>query len=202
MFYLQNAIITLDPRLLFSDSIRGIFPGPATKSIRVYWMVSQLAGLQWLTVLSMLIRGITMTLTGDWHSGWLAALSPSIILRNSLLTEGRIQHISVLWMWWLTKNYVSALKHNCNVMALSRYTMYHQIPYRFVKVHHGSPNRNSNCESGRAPLLTDSSTAAEPEARVLTLEFVFYVLQDDADDLDDSDDERPKGYGAKMVPWE
>ena len=38
-------------------------------------MVSQLAGLQWLTVLSMLIRGITITLTGDWHSG--------------LLTEGK-----------------------------------------------------------------------------------------------------------------
>ena len=51
----------------------------------------------------MLIRGITITLTGDWHSGRLAALSPSIMLRNSLLTESKIQHISVLGMWWLTK---------------------------------------------------------------------------------------------------
>ena len=37
----------------------------------------------------MLIMGITITLTGDWHSGQLAALSP-IMLRNSLLTEGKI----------------------------------------------------------------------------------------------------------------
>ena len=40
-------------------------------------------------------RGITITLTGDWHSGRLAALSP-IMLRNYLLTEGKIRHISVL----------------------------------------------------------------------------------------------------------
>ena len=59
---------------------------------------SQLAGLQSLTVLSKLIRGITITLAGDWDSGRLAALSPSIRLRNSLLTEGKIRHISVLWM--------------------------------------------------------------------------------------------------------
>ena len=63
-------IITLDPRLPFPDSVGGIFPGPATTQ-KVYqgieWF-SQLAGLQWLTFLSMLIRGITITLTGDWHS--------------------------------------------------------------------------------------------------------------------------------------
>ena len=87
----------LNPRLLFPDSVEGIFPGPATTQ-KVYqgteWF-SQLAGLQSLTVLSMLIRGITITLTGDWHSGQLATLSP-IMLRNSLLTEGKIRHISVL----------------------------------------------------------------------------------------------------------
>ena len=38
-----------------------------SKSLSGYWMNFQLAGLQWLTVLSMLIRGITITLTGDWH---------------------------------------------------------------------------------------------------------------------------------------
>ena len=157
-------LITLDPRLPFyTDSVGGIFPGPATTQ-KVYqgiewfsqlagpqwltvlnmlirgititltgdwhsgWLAalshsimlrnsllteqkvyqgiewfSQLAGPQWLTVLNMLIRGITITLTGDWHSGWLAALSHSIMLRNSLLTEGKIRHISVPWMWWLTK---------------------------------------------------------------------------------------------------
>ena len=84
--------ITLDPRLQFPDSVGGIFPGPATIR-KVYhqgikWF-SQLAGLQSLTVLSMLIRGITITLTGDWHSRRLAALSP-IMLHNSLLTEGKI----------------------------------------------------------------------------------------------------------------
>ena len=82
------------------------------KSIRVLNVFSQLVGLQWLTVLNMLItwnRGITITLTGDWHSGRLAALSPSIMLRNSLLTEGNIRNI-----------YVSALKHNCNVMLIAQ----------------------------------------------------------------------------------
>ena len=90
--------ITLDPRLPFPDSVGGIFPGPATTQ-KVYQGIEwffQLAGLQSLTALSMLIRGITITLTGDWHSGRLAALSPSIMLRNSLLTVGKIQHISVL----------------------------------------------------------------------------------------------------------
>ena len=93
--------ITLDPSFPFPDSAGGIFPGPATTQ-GIEWF-SQLAGLQWLTVLSMLIRGITITLTGDWHSGRLAALSPSIMLCNSLLTEGKIRHISFLGMWWLTK---------------------------------------------------------------------------------------------------
>ena len=54
-------------------------------------MVFPAGGLQRLTVLSMLIRGITVTLTCDWHSGRLAALSPSIMLPNSLLTEGKIR---------------------------------------------------------------------------------------------------------------
>ena len=79
--------ITLDPRLLFPDSVGGMFPGPATtqKFYQGIEWFSQLVGLQCLTVLSMLItwiRGITITLTGDWHSGRLAALSP-IMLRNS-----------------------------------------------------------------------------------------------------------------------
>ena len=54
--------ITLDPRLPFPDSVGGIVPqaGPATVTTqKVYqgieWF-SQLAGLQWLTVLSMLIK--------------------------------------------------------------------------------------------------------------------------------------------------
>ena len=50
----------------FPNSVGGIFPGPATPQ-KVYQGIewySQLAGLQWLTVLSMLIRGIT---TGEWH---------------------------------------------------------------------------------------------------------------------------------------
>ena len=48
--------------LLFPDSVGGIFPGPATIQ-KVYQGIesfSQLKGLQWLTVLSMLIRGITI----------------------------------------------------------------------------------------------------------------------------------------------
>ena len=63
MLHISN--ITLDPRLPFPDSVGGIFPGPAT-TLKVYqgieWF-SQLAGLQWMTFLSMLIRGIT---AGDW----------------------------------------------------------------------------------------------------------------------------------------
>ena len=61
--------MTLDPRSPFPDSVWGIIPGPATTQ-KVYqgieWF-SQLAGLQlqWLTVLSMLIRGITAA--GGWH---------------------------------------------------------------------------------------------------------------------------------------
>ena len=94
----QTDTILLDPRL--PSWLGGIFPGPATTQ-GIEWF-SQLAGLQWLTVFSMLNRGITLTLTGEWHSGRLAALSP-IMLRNSLLTEGKLRHISVLGMWWLTK---------------------------------------------------------------------------------------------------
>ena len=62
---------------------------------------SQLAGLQWLTVLSMLIRGITVR--------WLAYANcyPSIMLRSSLLTEGKIRQVYVLWIqyviWGFTK---------------------------------------------------------------------------------------------------
>ena len=89
--------LTLVYRLPYTDSVWGIFPGPATTQ------KVQLAGLQSLTVLSMLIRGITITLTRDWHGGRLATLSPSITLHTSLLTEGKIWHISVLWMWGLTK---------------------------------------------------------------------------------------------------
>ena len=55
---------------------------------------SQFAGLQWLTVLSMLNRprGIT---EGDWHF----LLSCYV----TLLTEGKIWQVSVLWMWGLAK---------------------------------------------------------------------------------------------------
>ena len=87
--------ITLDPRLQFPRLSRRNFLGPATTQ-KVYQGIerfSQLAGLQQLTVLSMLIRGITITLRGAWHSGRLAALSP-IMLRNS--SEGKMQRISVL----------------------------------------------------------------------------------------------------------
>ena len=94
---------------------------PLLKMSRPYqgieWISQQLAGLQCLTVLSMLISGITITLTGDWHSGRLAALSP-ILLRNSLLTEGKnstdFRPVNVR----THQNYVSAVKHNCNVMIL------------------------------------------------------------------------------------
>ena len=108
--------ITLDPRLPFLDSVGGIFlvQPLLTKVYQGIEWFSQLAGLQSLTVLSMLIRGITITLTGDLHSGRLAALPPSIMLRNSLLTDGKIRHISVLGMLWLTKIMVQLLKHNCN----------------------------------------------------------------------------------------
>ena len=43
---------------------------------------------------------------GD-NSRWLAY--PSIMLRNSLLTEGQIQQVSVLWMWGLTKTWTQLL---------------------------------------------------------------------------------------------
>ena len=104
---LKIALQVVDPHYVrpsFTISqLRGIFPGPATKNLSGYWMVFQLAGLQWLTVLSILIRGITITLTGDWLSGRLATLSSSIMLRNSLLTEGKLWHTSALGMWWLTQ---------------------------------------------------------------------------------------------------
>ena len=58
-----------------------------------------------------------MLIIGD-SSRWLAY---PIMLRNSLLTEGRIRQVSVLWiqyvMWGLTKMRTQiTLKHNCNVM--------------------------------------------------------------------------------------
>ena len=54
-------------------------------------------------------NSIILSLTGDWHSGRLAALSPSIMLCNSLLTEGKIRYISVLWMWGVTKTMIQLL---------------------------------------------------------------------------------------------
>ena len=107
----EDLHITLDRRLPFPNSVGGIFPGPVSTD---EWF-SQLAGPQSLTVLSMLIRGITIILTDDWHSGRLTALSPSIMLRNSLLTEGKIRHFRPVNVR-THQNYVSALKHNCNVM--------------------------------------------------------------------------------------
>ena len=65
--YSLKLIIKLDPRLTLPDSVGEIFPGPTTTQ-KVYqgieWF-SKLTALQSLTVLSMLIRGITITLTGD-----------------------------------------------------------------------------------------------------------------------------------------
>ena len=61
------------------------FLGPATTQ-KVYQGIerfSQLAGQQQLTVLSMLIRGITITLRGAWHSGRLTALSPIMLCNSS-----------------------------------------------------------------------------------------------------------------------
>ena len=66
--------------------------------------------------LSMLIRGITIALTSDWHSGRLAALSP-IMLCNSLLTEGKLD-IFCPGIVMTHQNYVSALKHKCNLIIL------------------------------------------------------------------------------------
>ena len=63
------------------------------------WMVFPAGGATTIDTLSKLIRGITITLT----LRWLAALSPCIMLRNSLLTKGKMRHISVLWIWGLTK---------------------------------------------------------------------------------------------------
>ena len=58
--HLQGEHCTIDRRLPFCDSVGGIFPGPATTQ-KVYqgieWF-SQLAGLQYLTVLGILIRGM------------------------------------------------------------------------------------------------------------------------------------------------
>ena len=104
--------ITLDPYLVYrfptqSEEIFLVQPLFKSPYQGIEWF-SQLAGLQWLRVLSMLIRGITITLTGDWHSGRLAALSPSIMSRNSLLTEDPVNVM-------IHQTYVSALKHNCNV---------------------------------------------------------------------------------------
>ena len=90
----------LDPRLPFPRVSRRNFSlsSQYSKSLSGYRMVFPAGGLQLLTVLSMLIRGITIILTGHWHSGRLVALSPSVMLPNSLLTESKIQHISVLGM--------------------------------------------------------------------------------------------------------
>ena len=72
-------IITLDLHLPFPGSVGGIFPAPATTQ-KVYqgikWF-SQLAGLQSLTVLSMLI------IAGDWPPYLLSCYV-------TVLTEGKI----------------------------------------------------------------------------------------------------------------
>ena len=77
-----------------------------SKSLSGYWMVFPAGGATMIDIFSMLIRGITITLRGDCHSGRLAALSPSIMLRNCPVNV--IPH----------QNDVSALKHNCNVMPM------------------------------------------------------------------------------------
>ena len=101
--------ITLDHRLPFTDSVGAIFPGPATTQ-KVYQGIEgfpQLAGLQWLTVFSMLIRGIT---AGDWH----------ILLSCSLFwPRVKFRQVFILWIQCDVRthqNKDSTLKDNCNVM--------------------------------------------------------------------------------------
>ena len=87
-------IITLDPRLPFPDSVGGIFPGPATTQ-GIEWF-SQLAGLQWLTVLGILISVITITLTGDWHSGdW-----PPYLILSCYVTLFWLRVILYIFLSW------------------------------------------------------------------------------------------------------
>ena len=76
--------MTLDPRLPFPDSVGGIFPCSTTQKVYqgIEWF-SQLAGLT-------MIDSFEHVDCGDNNSGRLAALSPSIMLRNSPLTEGKI----------------------------------------------------------------------------------------------------------------
>ena len=112
--------MTLDPRLPFPKSVGGIFHSPVTTQ-KVYqgieWF-SQLAGLQWLTVSSMLIRGITNNITGDWHRGQLAALSPSFMLCLTLFWLRVKFNIFLSCDVRTHQNDDSALKQNCNVMSL------------------------------------------------------------------------------------
>ena len=58
-----------------------IFPGPAMMSGGFFLLKKS---INVLNVLSMLIRGVT--LTRDWHSGRLAALSPSYLLLSCYVT--------------------------------------------------------------------------------------------------------------------
>ena len=100
-FFGQSDHITLDPLRLSRRNFS--WSSHYSNSLSGDLMVFPAGGATTIGCLSMLIRGITITLTGVWHSGQLAALSPHIMLRNSLLTEGKIQHISVLGIWCLTK---------------------------------------------------------------------------------------------------
>ena len=105
--YTFESHITLDPRLPFPDSVWGIFSWSShysKKSIRVLnGFPSSWRGYNDWQFWACWLRWMPITLTGNWHSRRLAALSLSIMLRNSILTEGKNRHISVLWMWWLTK---------------------------------------------------------------------------------------------------
>ena len=58
--------ITFDPQLEEFFLVQ-----PLLKSLSGYWMFFPAGGLQWLTDLSMLNRGIPITLTGDSHIFWL-----------------------------------------------------------------------------------------------------------------------------------
>ena len=106
-------IITLDTRLPFPDSVRGMFPGPATIQKVYQGIVIPAGGATMIDGFEHVeYRALGRITAGDWHSGW-----PGRILRNSLLTEGKI----------LSKHEDSALKHNCNVM------MYMYIRHTLIK---------------------------------------------------------------------
>ena len=108
---LWDRAVTLRYTLVYRI-VGGIFPCPSTTQTvyqGIEWF-SHLAGLQWLTVLSMLIRGITIA------CGWQPYFPLSCYAALFWL---RVKFdIFLSWECYDSRhpNYVSALKHNCNVM--------------------------------------------------------------------------------------